>query len=559
MNQIKTEYCTIKSHWGNRQVRFLIAGSGPIIFLLHQSPKSADEYRPQIEEWSKDFTIIAPDTPGYGDSDVLETDKVTIEKIAQANIELADTLNIKEFGLYGFHTGAIISIAMGHHYPDRVKAIACNGVLVLTDSELENIRQHYLPPYTPQWDGSHLSWLWSRMREQLIFFPWHERKEAARMRFDISSPEILHENSIEIMRAGDKYRQAYGAAFEYRLEKFVPELTVPALITAGVSDPLSKCLGELTPSDSVSIETSNTHEEALEKSKGILLKHPAEASPSLQSPIINNGKFTKSIFHSTQGDIKIEKNFDTNNNPLFCLHSAGGSSKTIKFLTESIDKKIDIFSIDLPGHGESDKKLIETNCVKAHTDIISQIIEHENFNELMIMAFQTSCASALDAAKNIAVDMKKIILIEPWILGDQEVRDYIDNGIPLIKPDWSGGHLQSYWHMVRDSRLFWPWYNRTISGIIEGTPDLEEKQLDIEVTELIRSEGYWQHTIKDQLTYPTKNCLLEIDYPILILSRESHPLKNTYVEIGKNLKNATYLSLENNPETWGLTVTKCIL
>ena len=78
MNQIKTEYCTIKSHWGNRQVRFLIAGSGPIIFLLHQSPKSADEYRPQIEEWSKDFTIIAPDTAGYGDSDVLETDKVTI-------------------------------------------------------------------------------------------------------------------------------------------------------------------------------------------------------------------------------------------------------------------------------------------------------------------------------------------------------------------------------------------------------------------------------------------------------------------------------------------------
>ena len=129
---------------------------------------------------------------------------------------------------------------MGHHYPDRVKAIACNGVLVLTDSELENIRRHYLPPYKPQWDGSHLSWLWSRMREQLVFFPWHERKEEARMRFDISSPEILHENSIEIMRAGDKYRQAYGAAFEYRLEKFVPELTVPALITAGVSDPLSK-------------------------------------------------------------------------------------------------------------------------------------------------------------------------------------------------------------------------------------------------------------------------------------------------------------------------------
>jgi len=559
MNRIKTEYCTVKSHWGKRQVRFLIAGSGPLIFLLHQSPKSADEYRPQIEEWSKDFTIIAPDTPGYGDSDPLATDQVTIEKIAKANIELADTLNIKEFGLYGFHTGAIISIAMGHHYPDRVKAIACNGVLVLTDSELENIREHYLPPYKPQWDGSHLSWLWSRMREQLIFFPWHERKEEARMRFDISPPKILHENSIEIMRAGDKYRQAYGAAFEYRLEKFVPELTIPALITAGEADPLSKCLEELIPSDSVSIETSKTHEEALEKSKAILLKHPAEGVPSLQSPIINNDKFTKSIFHSAQGDIKIEKNFETTTNPLFCLHPAGGSSKTIRFITEAIGKEMDVCSIDLPGHGESYKESMETDSIKLHTDIISQILKDEDCDKLRIMAFQTSCATALDAAKNTSFDMKKIILIEPWILNDQEVNDYIDKGLPQIEPDWSGGHLQTYWHMVRDSRLFWPWYNRTISGIIEGTPDLEEKQLDIEVTELIRSEGFWQQTMADQLTCPIKNYLFEIDSPILILSRESHPLESAYIKIEKDLKNVSYYSLEKNPNSWGSTITKCII
>ena len=107
MQKIKTEYCTIKSHWGNRQVRYLTCGSGPLLFLLHQSPKSADEYRSLIEEWSNDFTIIAPDTPGYGDSDPLNADKVSIEEIAQATIELADALEVDQFGLYGFHTGAI--------------------------------------------------------------------------------------------------------------------------------------------------------------------------------------------------------------------------------------------------------------------------------------------------------------------------------------------------------------------------------------------------------------------------------------------------------------------
>ncbi len=52
--------------------------------------------------------MIAPDTPGFGASDPLESNKVTIEMIAEATIELADALGIKKFGLYGFHTGAII-------------------------------------------------------------------------------------------------------------------------------------------------------------------------------------------------------------------------------------------------------------------------------------------------------------------------------------------------------------------------------------------------------------------------------------------------------------------
>jgi hypothetical protein len=39
-----------------------------------------------------------------------------------------------------FIQGQLSFFAMGHHYPDRVKGNACNGVLVLTDSELEKYK-----------------------------------------------------------------------------------------------------------------------------------------------------------------------------------------------------------------------------------------------------------------------------------------------------------------------------------------------------------------------------------------------------------------------------------
>ena len=127
-SKIKTKFQTIKGKFGERQVRYLTAGSGPVIFLLHQSPKSADEYKPLIEMWSNDFLMIAPDTPGFGASDPLESQKVTIEEIAEATIELADALGIDRFGLYGFHTGAIISIALAHQFSDRVEAYLRIGV-----------------------------------------------------------------------------------------------------------------------------------------------------------------------------------------------------------------------------------------------------------------------------------------------------------------------------------------------------------------------------------------------------------------------------------------------
>ena len=186
--------------------------------------------------------LLLRDTPGYGGSDPLNAENITIQDIAEATIELADSLGINVFGLYGFHTGASISIAIGHQFPERISSIACNGVVVLENSTLENIMENYLPPFIPQWDGGHLTWLWSRMREQLIFFPWHERTKEARMKFDISPPEILHENTLEVLKSGDHYRAAYGAAFQYRNENFVPQLTIPNLITAASLDPLSASL-----------------------------------------------------------------------------------------------------------------------------------------------------------------------------------------------------------------------------------------------------------------------------------------------------------------------------
>ncbi len=38
-----------------------------------------------------------------------------------------------------------------------------------------------LLPLEPQLDGSHLLWLWQRLVDQYIFWPWYPRARAARV------------------------------------------------------------------------------------------------------------------------------------------------------------------------------------------------------------------------------------------------------------------------------------------------------------------------------------------------------------------------------------------
>ncbi len=541
-SKIKTKFQTIKGKFGERQVRYLTAGSGPVIFLLHQSPKSADEYKPLMEMWSNDFLMIAPDTPGFGASDPLESQKVTIEEIAEATIELADALGIDRFGLYGFHTGAIISIALAHQFSDRVEAISCNGVLVLTDDELEKIRAEYLPPFEPQWDGGHLSWLWSRMREQLVFFPWHERTLDARMEFSISDPSILHENAVEVMRAGDNYRSAYGAAFEYRLEQFVPELQVPALITAGEWDPLCKCLEDLTPSASTLVESSKDQDQALEKSRAHLLNHSKNISVDLPECILKSDGLTKIFIETAVGDICVQKKCDgSDQNPLVIIPPIGGSSKTIQYLSNELSNYTNVMVIDLPGHGESVKDLNEP-VLDAFNQAVSDVISDQNIQDFSLAIINHhGCLSQFINENKNRID--HLILIEPWLLDEAFIEDYIEKGLPEIDKEWHGGHLNQYWHMVRDSKLFWPWYKTVIDGIMDLKPQLDEGQIQHEVTELIRSESNWRSAMINSLNASLE---IKIDLKTTVCFRENHPLSQSQYK--KN--NFSQLQLDDEIKNW---------
>ena len=63
---LQRHFVMVRGQYGTRQVHYRRGGQGPVVLLLHQSPQSSREMEPLIEAWGQSFTLIAPDSPGYG-------------------------------------------------------------------------------------------------------------------------------------------------------------------------------------------------------------------------------------------------------------------------------------------------------------------------------------------------------------------------------------------------------------------------------------------------------------------------------------------------------------
>ncbi len=53
-----------------KKIHYLTAGEGPHLILLHGYTQTSRMWRPLIDKLKNKFTVIAPDLPGIGDSDI---------------------------------------------------------------------------------------------------------------------------------------------------------------------------------------------------------------------------------------------------------------------------------------------------------------------------------------------------------------------------------------------------------------------------------------------------------------------------------------------------------
>ncbi len=131
---------------GGTELSFITAGdvTNPAVLLLHGSPSSARMFREVVPELSQAAYVIAPDLPGFGESDVLPSP--SFPAFGQAISELLERLSIGPRYIYLHDYGAPVGFHIAMHAPERVL-----GLIV------QNGNAHRTG-LGPQWDGTRDYW-----------------------------------------------------------------------------------------------------------------------------------------------------------------------------------------------------------------------------------------------------------------------------------------------------------------------------------------------------------------------------------------------------------------
>jgi pimeloyl-ACP methyl ester carboxylesterase len=103
------------------------AGSpdAPVLLLLHGFPTASHMFRNLIPQLADRFHVVAPDLPGFGQSDMPDRSRFsyTFDNIAKVIDRFTEVIGLRRFAIYVFDYGAPTGFRLAMWHPERITAI----------------------------------------------------------------------------------------------------------------------------------------------------------------------------------------------------------------------------------------------------------------------------------------------------------------------------------------------------------------------------------------------------------------------------------------------------
>ncbi|KQM22200.1 alpha/beta fold hydrolase [Novosphingobium sp. Leaf2] len=479
---------------GGCVIHYRVAGDGPAVVMLHDSPRSSRLHLATMRALSRRFRVYALDTPGYGNSQPLASSDPTIADFAATLDACLAALGIEGAPIYATHTSAKIALEYAAHR-DAAKPrgkVILDGLSIPEQPTDPAFIAAYMRPFVLDDSGGYLAAEWTRMRDMLRWFPWFDRAPSTRMPIAQPSDDWISAYMVDFLSAGPNYACAYAAAMRYDPMPALLRVNAPVTVAARSDDVLYASLDRVpvAANPNLTVERLSADLPAwlawLENALTAALADAAPAPPLPAQP--GTGAHYCDLPH---GQMRVHRAGPSSDVPLLVL-SAPTTLQALAWQAALPDRATLV--PELPGYGESDPLAAPT--LENMADAVAAMLQQLGCTHLDLLASGLATALACTLADRHPDAIARIVIDCCPSLTIPGAPDLETLMAPVFPFDPGGGHIHRYWHMLRDQEANWPWFDGSGAAARRIAPSLAARPLHDALVGILKQPARYGDSVR---------------------------------------------------------------
>lgn len=169
--------------------------------------------------------------------------------------------------------------------------------------------------------------------------------------------------------------------------------------------------------------------------------------------------------------------------PLIMLHASPSSSHSLIPLILRLGLRRRVIALDTLGNGDSAAPEMNSPDISYFAKAHLRAIEAIGIHQFDLYGSHTGGCIAAQIAIERPEQVRSLILDGMSLYSDDERSEMLAKYAPAIPIDQNGSHINWFWHFVRDTYMFWPWYKRDAHHArtvgLPAAGDLHDKFLEV--------------------------------------------------------------------------------
>ena len=147
--------------------------------------------------------------------------------------------------------------------------------------------------------------------------------------------------------------------------------------------------------------------------------------------------------------------------PIILLHASPRSGKMLEKFGNMLSNHFNVIIPDLPGYGYSESIPQKVNLMNDVVPYLRDFISATYLKKPHLYGTATGAQLAIAFAIRFPNEIKNLYLDNPAHFSEDEYQHISENYFVDLTPKLDGSHLKMLWNHVRESMMYFPWYNHS--------------------------------------------------------------------------------------------------